>query len=102
MSDERLTPAGAKTLDNGLRVLRAAADAGATGRTVAELARASALDRTVTHRLVTTLCRHDLLRRRDDGRYVAGFGLVDLAAAVRGDRRTAAAERAMMPGTEMI
>ncbi len=85
------TVGGAKTLDNGLRVLDAAALAGRPGLTVAELARDTGLDRTVAHRLVITLCRRHLLRRTEDGRYVVGFGVLDLAAAVRPDLQRAAA-----------
>ena len=71
----------AQTLDRGLQVLRALADAPG-GLTVTELAAGLGVNRTVVYRLVTTLERRGLVRRDGRGRLHVGLGILHLAAAV--------------------
>ena len=56
-----------QTLDRGLRVLEALAEA-PDGLTVTELAQTLGIGRTVVYRLVVTLEQHAFLRRAVDGR----------------------------------
>ncbi|MFS3127786.1 IclR family transcriptional regulator [Nocardioides sp. Bht2] len=71
-----------QTLDRGLRVLEVLA-ATPAGLTVTELSAALGINRTVTHRLVTTLAEHALVRRDEAGRVTAGLGLLRLAVGVQ-------------------
>jgi predicted transcriptional regulator len=71
----------AQTLDRGLQVLRALAEAPG-GLTVTELAGELGVNRTVVYRLVTTLERRALVRRDGRGRLHVGLGILHLAAAV--------------------
>jgi len=70
-----------QTLDRGLRLLDLLADAPA-GRSVAELAAALEVGRTVVYRLVVTLEAHGLVRRDAEGRVRLGLGALRLAARV--------------------
>jgi DNA-binding IclR family transcriptional regulator len=83
------TPPPSQTLDRGLRVLELLAE----GRpaSVAEVAAALGLHRSIVYRIVRTLEEHRLAARRDDGRYAAGTGLVTLARSVAADLRSVAA-----------
>jgi DNA-binding IclR family transcriptional regulator len=47
-----------------------------------ELARRLKLSKSTTHRLVTTLATHGLLRRTDDGRYRLGLRLFEIASLI--------------------
>lgn len=80
----------AQTLDRGLRVLTALADA-PHGRTVAELAAELGVGRTVVYRLLTTLQAHNLVVRAADGRVRLGLGVLELAHRVQPLLREAAA-----------
>jgi DNA-binding IclR family transcriptional regulator len=81
--------AGAKTLDNGLRVLKEVA-ASPDGVTMTELARATGLHRTVAYRLLLTLGQHCMVTQDDNGRFRIGVGVLELSAALRGDLQSAA------------
>lgn len=76
-----------KTVDQALRLL-AELGAGGSG-SAAELARRTGLNRTVVHRLLATLQRHQAVRRRD-GSFELGLGLVALGRAVEVGVREAA------------
>jgi hypothetical protein len=71
-----------QTLDRGLRVLEALADA-PEGLTVTELAAQLDIGRTVVYRLVVTLEQHALLRRSADGRCRLGLGILALGRRVQ-------------------
>lgn len=71
-----------QTLDRGLRVLEVLA-ATPDGLTMTELAARLDVNRTVVHRLVTTLERHALVRRDARGRLRVGLGVLRLGAAVQ-------------------
>jgi DNA-binding IclR family transcriptional regulator len=77
----------AQTLDRGLQILEAVAQAG-EALTVAEAAAAAGLDRTVAHRLVATLATRGYLQRDSDG-YRLGPTCLALASVVT-DLRAAA------------
>jgi DNA-binding IclR family transcriptional regulator len=79
----------AQTLDRGVRVLFALADA-ARGRTVAELAAELELARPVVYRLLATLEPYGLVRRGPDGSYRIGLAVFDLARRVQPLLREAA------------
>jgi DNA-binding IclR family transcriptional regulator len=84
------TPAaGAKTLDNGIRVLKAVA-AHPQGLGVTEIARVVGVHRTVAYRLLGTLSRHSLVSQGKDGHYRLGLGVVELSMSLRSDLRSAA------------
>jgi DNA-binding IclR family transcriptional regulator len=78
-------PRGAKTLDNGLRVLAAVA-ARPDGSSVSDLARIVGLHRTIVYRLLLTLIDHALVSQDPSGhRYRLGSAAAALGIAVRGD-----------------
>lgn len=79
----------AQTLDRGVRVLLAVADAPA-GRSVAELAAELGLARPIVYRLLATLAAHGLVRRAGDGTYRVGLAVLDLARRVQPLLRDAA------------
>lgn len=79
----------AQTLDRGLRVLFALADA-PRGRSVAELAVEFGLARPIVYRLLSTLQAHGLVRRSDDGTFRIGLAVLDLARRVQPLLREAA------------
>ncbi|HEV7977440.1 IclR family transcriptional regulator [Amycolatopsis sp.] len=84
------TPAaGAKTLDNGIRVLKAVA-AHPQGLGVTELARLVGVHRTVAYRLLGTLTQHSLVSQGKDGHYRLGLGVVELSMSLRSDLRSVA------------
>lgn len=80
---------GAKTLDNGLRVLKTIASTGG-GITLSEIAERTSLHPTVVFRLLHTLEDNQLIRRDLQKRYTPASGLIPLAAAVDSDLRTTA------------
>ena len=71
-----------QTLDRGLRVLRVLAES-PEGLTVTEVAGRLAVNRTVVHRLVSTLEQHGLVRRDARSRLFVGLGVLHLASAVQ-------------------
>jgi DNA-binding IclR family transcriptional regulator len=71
-----------QTLDRGLGLLEALAES-SDGLTIAEAAVALNVNRTIIHRLLTTLERHRLVRRGTGGRFFIGFGLLGLAASIQ-------------------
>ncbi|WP_166351285.1 IclR family transcriptional regulator [Phytoactinopolyspora limicola] len=85
---ERAT-AGSKTLDNGIRVLKALAQH-PRGLTMTELATAVGAHRTVVYRLLGTLTRHGLVAQGPDNRYQLGLAIIELSGAVRPDLQTLA------------
>src|SRR5215475_11270579 len=70
-----------QTLDRGIRILRLLANSPGS-LTVAELAGALEVNRSVVYRLVATLEQHSLVRRSDDGRVRLGLGLLPLSQRV--------------------
>ena len=79
----------AQTLDRGVRVLFALADA-PRGRSVAELAAEFRLARPIVYRLLSTLEAHGLVRRGGDGTFRIGLAVLDLARRVQPLLREAA------------
>src|SRR5215471_18175511 len=75
---------GAKTLDNGLRVLEAIATR-PDGSTISDLARVVGIHRTVAYRLLVTLTDHALVTHGPDGRYRLGPATAGLTTALRAD-----------------
>jgi DNA-binding IclR family transcriptional regulator len=75
---------GAKTLDNGLRVLEAIATR-PDGSTIADVARVVGIHRTVAYRLLVTLTDHALVSQGPDGRYRLGPATAGLTTALRAD-----------------
>lgn len=84
-----MAPETSQTLDRGLRVLEVLAHAHSP-LSVTELAGRLEVNRTVVHRLVTTLEGHALVRRDARGRVYLGLGVLPLAAAVQPVLRDAA------------
>ena len=78
----RAEPETSQTLDRGLRVLEALAEASG-GLTVAELAERVGAPRTAGYRLVATLEAHGFVRRGSDGRVRLGLGVLRLARRVQ-------------------
>lgn len=77
-------PVGAKTLDNGLRVLEIISNEPG-GMTLTEISAETNLHATVVFRLLHTLELHRLVRRNENKRYFSGAGLIPLAASVDSD-----------------
>lgn len=82
---------GSQTLERGLLVLAAVAEA-TEPLNVADLALQTGLHRSIVYRMVRTLEHHRLLSRTEDGRYRPGARLAVLARAVFPSLRTAAAQ----------
>lgn len=82
---------GSQTLDRGLLVLEAVAEA-AEPLNVADLVHGTGLHRSIVYRMVRTLEHRRLLSRTEDGRYRPGARLAVLARAVFPSLRTAAAQ----------
>jgi DNA-binding IclR family transcriptional regulator len=80
----------AKTLDRGLQILNILAD-NHRGGTLAEVADALGVHRTIAYRLLNTLERHRLVQRDDNKVFHLGHGLVRLAEFVNQDLRSIAA-----------
>ena len=78
-----------KTLDKGLRLLKALARH-PDGLNVTELSREVKVHRTVAYRLLGTLVSHSLVSCGADGNYKLGLGVVELSRSVRPTLRTAA------------
>lgn len=79
-----------QTLDRGIRVLEVLANAGPSGMSVSQLAKALDVGRPVVYRLVATLAQHDLVRRFADGQVRLSVGLLALAAGAQSTVRTVA------------
>ncbi len=71
-----------QTLDRGLRVLRVLAES-PEGLTITELSGRLEVNRTVVHRLISTLEQHALVRRDARSRLFVGLGVLHLASAVQ-------------------
>ena len=69
---------GTRTVERALALLAAVAQGGGT---LSQLARAANLSPTTASRLLATLAGQDFVRRDEHGRYHAGIGLRQLAAA---------------------
>lgn len=78
-----------QTLDRGLQVLEVLARTG-TGLSVTEIAEALGVNRTVAHRLVSTLELRSMVRRVAGGRVHLGMGVLRLSGAVQPVLRDAA------------
>ena len=74
------------TLRRGLRVLRVLAEH-PHGLSVSELAKEMGTHRAGVYRLLAALADERLVRRADDGRYVLGTGLLELASRVHSGLR---------------
>ncbi|HEY7013574.1 MAG TPA: helix-turn-helix domain-containing protein, partial [Streptosporangiaceae bacterium] len=72
-----------QTLIRGLAVMELLADGRALS--VAQIAQAVGLHRSVTYRIVRTLDDRDFLERQPDGRYRLGLAVASLARSVRSD-----------------
>lgn len=79
----------AQTLDRGLRALRTLA-AHPGGLTMSALSAELGINRTIVHRLISTLEQHALVQRLADGRLSVGLGALSLATAVTPVLRDAA------------
>jgi DNA-binding IclR family transcriptional regulator len=80
---------GAKTLDNGIRVLKTVASH-PEGLTITDISHAVGIHRTVTYRLLGTLSRHSFVFKGNDGRYHLGLGVAELSGSLRSDLQAAA------------
>jgi len=85
---EKSTP-GSQTLSRGIRLLEIIA-ASERNPTIAELASALDVHRSVAYRLLLTLENHGLVSRDASGRVLLGAGLAALAAGVSRDLQQAA------------
>ena len=88
-SPQRRPAEGAKTLDNGIKVLKVVA-AHPDGLTMTEIARAADVHRTVAYRLLLTLGQHSLVSQSEDGRFRVGVGVLELATSMRSDLQSVA------------
>ena len=87
-ANTRVAPS--QTLDRGLAALKAIAECDA-GLSIAEIADAVGVHRSIAYRLIRTLDAHNLIERDESGMYRPAAGLAVLARSVRLDLRTAAA-----------
>ncbi len=71
-----------QTLDRGLQVLQVLAES-PEGLTVTEVSGRLQVNRTVVHRLISTLEQHGLVRRDARSRLFVGLGVLHLASAVQ-------------------
>lgn len=78
-----------QTLDRGLRVLETLAAQGRP-QTIAQLAAALGVHRSIVYRILRTLTDHRLVRRTPDGTFELGLGLPALARSVSEPLQTAA------------
>jgi len=83
-------PAGAQTLDRGLRALEMVATA-RDGLTIQDLSTALGVHRSIASRLLSTLADRRLVIRGGDGRFRTGAGLAALAAGIHTTLRATAA-----------
>lgn len=83
------TPTGSQTLGRGIRILEILAEAD-RNLTIAEIAKAMEVHRSVAYRLLRTLEDHDLVTRDHAGRITLGAGLVALSSGVSRDLQQAA------------
>jgi DNA-binding IclR family transcriptional regulator len=82
--------AGAKTLENGVRLMQILAEH-PDGMTMTELANAGGIHRTVAYRLLASLQKADLVEHNEKSGYLLGVGLIQLAASVHGRLQDVAA-----------
>lgn len=81
---DSVPPAGAQTIDRGLRVLWSLAEH-PQGVTLASLSRELGMNRTALHRLMETFRAHDIVRRDENKCFHLSYGLVQLASHVDSD-----------------
>ena len=87
---EKQSPAGgSQAVDRVVDLLEILADSRAP-MTIAEIAEAMGVHRSIAYRYLRTLTHRRLLRVRGDGRYELGVGLIAIANAVAGDVRSLA------------
>jgi len=84
-----ITSHTSQTLDRGLQVMEALA-AASEDMTIAEIATAISVHRTIAHRLLATLQQRQFVSRNSLGRYRLGTRVVCLAASLGGDLRAIA------------
>ncbi len=84
-----INPTGSQTLSRGIRILEILAEAD-RNLTIAEIADAMGVHRSVAYRLLRTLEDHDLVTRDNAGRITLGAGLVALSSGVSRDLQQAA------------
>jgi DNA-binding IclR family transcriptional regulator len=83
------TEPASQTLSRGIRILEVLADA-TSPLSIAEIAAAIGVHRSIAYRLLTTLEHHRLVTRGTDGSVELGTGLAALARSVRHDLQSAA------------
>lgn len=88
MNGKNGQPRGAQTLDKGLRVLELLAEADSLS--VAEIAEAVSVHRSVVSRLLVTLSARRYVERRHDRRFILGSRVLELGRGLRSDLRAAA------------
>ncbi|MFC5833939.1 IclR family transcriptional regulator [Nonomuraea insulae] len=88
-SGQASTQPQSQTLDRGLRMLEVLAEAG-RALSIAELAEALSVHRSIAYRILRTLEDHRLVRRNAQGACELDVGLAALARGVSGDLQSAA------------
>jgi DNA-binding IclR family transcriptional regulator len=89
MATQTGTQAGSQTLSRGIRLLEILANAD-RNLSIAELASALEVHRSVAYRLLRTLEHHDLVTRDDAGQITLGVGLAALTSGVARNLQQAA------------
>lgn len=89
MAEQAATPAGSQTLSRGIRLLEILAEAD-RNLSIAELADALGVHRSVAYRLLRTLEDHDLVTRNNAGLMGLGAGLAALNSGVARNLQQAA------------
>ncbi|MCZ4314791.1 helix-turn-helix domain-containing protein [Comamonadaceae bacterium G21597-S1] len=77
------TRTGTQSIERTIRLIRAAAERGRTGWQLADLARHTELDKSTVHRILGCLVRERVVSQRQDGRYLPGPLMFELALTMR-------------------